>query len=685
MPAPPSKPPSKPSPAADKSPRDTPAMRQYFAFKKSHPDCVLFFRMGDFYEMFDEDAVTAHKALGITLTERTAGVPMAGVPYHAVDGYLRRMIEQGYRVAVCEQIQDPKEAKGVVERAVTRVLTPGTLVDESLLADDAPSNLAAIAFLDSGDSPDARVGVAIIELATGAFTIFETTLAAAADELARRAVTELLYLESPTPDPPPRLKPILAALSIPATPRPGWHFRHAEALEALLSQYAVASLAGFGIEDTDPLIAPAGAIIRYLHETQNLDHHSKTAATRALSHLAPPARERTSAHVAISATSLRALEVERTIRADSTDGALLGVYSGPAACRTPMGRRLLREWLCRPLAERAPIEARQRCVATFVEDRRTADAVAESTARVQDVARIAGRLGMNRATPRDLVALGASVAKLTDLAAALENAPAFADHRDRLLDLAESITPLAETIAAYCVDEPPAHLREGGLFRDSIDAELDECRALQRDGAAWLSAYQKQLIEQHDLPNIKVGFNQVLGYYIELTAAQARRAPDTFTRKQTLQNAERYITPELKEYEDKVTTAEARAIAREQHLFAELCARAAAHAHDLAAYARTVAELDCLAAFAARAHRSAWIRPEITDDPVLDITQGRHPALDQILADQFVPNDISLGTTENPAPHALNTGPNIAGKTTNNRQAALLTHLAHPRALKPAQ
>lgn len=678
-----------PPAAGKKSPRETPAMKQYYGFKKRHPDCVLFFRMGDFYEMFDDDAVTVSKALGLTLTERTEGVPMAGVPYHSVENYLRRMIDQGFRVAVCEQVQDPKEAKGVVDRAVTRVLTPGTLVDEGLLEEGAANTLAAVCFLTDGDAPDGRVALAMVELSTGAFTVLECEAGRAVDELLRRNVNELLHVETGTGQTAPRAQRMIEALGVSGTARPAWQFRPAEAMEALLGQYGVASLEGFGLSDDDPVIAPAGAVVRYLRDTQDIAPPQVAptgeAPRIALCHLAPPRREAIDGTVALSAASLRSLEIERTIRGGQADGSLLSVFTGAAGCRTSMGKRLLRQWLCCPLSSRDEIERRQRAVATLVEDRRTATALRAGIERVQDVARIAGRLGLGRATPRDLAALGASLSRLEEISGAIENAPAFAKARRVLSELADALAPLAERIERTCVDQPPSHLREGGLIRDGVDAELDEARALQRDGATWLAEYQGRLAAEHNLPAIKVGYNRVFGYYIELSAANASKAPDFFTRKQTLKNAERYITPELKEFEEKATTAESRAIAREQSLFADLCARGARESQRIAAFARTVAGLDALCAFAEKAARSGWTRPEIVDEPVLDIAQGRHPVLSEILGDDFVPNDAALGTPESAARLALITGPNMAGKSTYIRQTALLTLLAHTGSFVPAE
>ncbi len=678
--------------------RDTPAMRQYLSFKERHPECVLFFRMGDFYEMFDDDARLVHRVLGLTLTERSPGIPMAGLPYHQLDVYLRRMVDAGHRVAVCDQVQDPKEAKGVVERAVTRVITPGTLVEESLLDDASANHLAAVAF--TGDGPDDPVGVAIVEVSTGAFLILDRPQRDVADELARRDVHEVLYCDVGAGDPPPRVTDLLERIGRPGTGRPAWHFRRDEALSVLREQFRVKTLAGFGIdEENDPAILAAGVVLRYLRETQALDEPSRAtsegfssgtagarmARERSLSHLSPPRREDATGVLRIDGAALRALEIERTIRTGTSDGSLLGVFAGVGrgGCRTPMGKRLLREWLCRPLADRAAIEARLDAVGVLKDDTALAKAVGEALGGVQDVSRIVARVALGRATPRDVVALGASLRAHESMSLALEGCAPLASYRAQLEACKDALVPIALEIERVCVQSPPAHLREGGLIRDGVDPELDEARGLQRDAGAWLAEYQAQLVETHDLPSLKVGYNRVFGYYIELPKAQAQRAPDVFTRKQTLKNAERYITPELKTYEEKVLRASETGVTREVRLFTGLCEQIAGVIVEARTYAHTVAQLDALLAFADKARRRSWTRPEIVGDAVIDIEEGRHPVLDELLGDRFVPNDCTLG--DDAGSLALITGPNMAGKSTYIRQVALLTLLSHAGSFVPAR
>lgn len=670
-------------------------MRQFARFKAQHPGCVLLFRIGDFFETFDDDAVTLHKALGLTLTRRTEGVPMAGVPHHQLEVYLRRLIAQGFRVAVCDQVQDPKDAKGIVERAVTRVLTPGTLVDEGLLDEATPNRLGCVAPASLRDP--GQVGAAVVEVSTGSLVVFECRAEALADELASRAVRELLYPRADDEtEAPPTIARACAANGISATGRPTWQFRPAEALEALREQYGVSSLAGFGLRDDQPAALAAGALVRHLRETWGgVDSRSGpggkaggVSGKRGLAHLSPPRLDDGRGRCVLDAISLRALEVERTLRGGLGEGSVVGLFV--PACRTAMGKRLAREWLVRPLGEAARIEARQACVATLAADRRMAGDVAHALDGIQDVARIAGRLAMGRATPRDLVALARSVAKADELRASLSGAPAFASQAESLASARAELGPVADRILSMCVEAPPPHLREGGLIRDGVDEELDEARMLRRDASAWLARYQERLIAEHSLPGIKVGYNRVFGYYIELTTAQARQAPPAFTRQQTLKNAERYTTPELREFESKVSTAEARALEREQRLFAALCDEAASVGAAVTRFAETAAEADALSALAEHAHKRGWSRPRLVESPTLAIRGGRHPVLESLLADRFVPNDLALGEAagEGGASEprlALITGPNMAGKSTFIRQVALIALLAHAGSFVPAE
>ncbi len=660
----------------------TPAMRQYKAFKDAHPDCVLFFRMGDFYELFYEDAELCHRAIGLTLTQRTEGIPMAGVPYHAVESYLRKLMDQGYRVAIADQIQDPKDAKGVVDRAVTRVLTPGTLVDDSLLEDGTPNQIAAVAFVESGDQSAACIAVS--EVSTGAFELFHADAASLPSELARLGLNELIFAETSTGETPHRIDAAMTGFTCAITPRPSWHFRHTEARDCLMSQFSVKTLAGFGLSDEDPAIGAAGALVRYLHETQCPESVKKGDAK--LHHLRPPMRRKQNHFVSIDATSLQSLEIERTIRGGETAGSLLGELQH---ARTPMGKRLLRHWLCFPLRDLDEIHKRQRCVGAMIEDRAFADDLDIELKAMSDVARIAARIAMGRALPRDLVGLGISLGRIDRFCDLLDARPAFLHLRKTLADRRNAIEPIAHQIESMCVDSPPAHMRDGGLIRDGADQKLDKIRTLQRDASTWLADYQQKIINESGVTSLKVGYNKVFGYYIEVSARNSERVPDWFIRKQTLKNAERYITPDLKTFEAKILSADQRALEREQKLFADLCEIARSITDAIVDFAETVAQLDVLHSFSEQAIARGYIRPDVVPKSIINIEGGRHPVLDALLREQFVPNDCHIGYASDesggiPETLALITGPNMAGKSTYIRQIALLTLLAHTGSYIPA-
>ncbi|MAX25758.1 MAG: DNA mismatch repair protein MutS [Phycisphaeraceae bacterium] len=663
---------------AAKQPKITPAMRQFHDFKEKYPDCVLFFRMGDFYEMFHDDAVLAHKVLGVTLTQRTEGVPMAGVPFHAVESYMNRMIKAGYRVAVCDQVEDPAKAKGVVKRDVTRIITPGTLTDENLLEEGQENPLAAVQL-----HKDHRASVAWVELSTGNFHIATFANKDLVDELARIAPSELLYEQQRNVDEAPELLMNLKqTLGCILTPRPAWQFRASDAMQMLQKQYEVKTLEGFGIADNAPEIGVAGGVLAYLLETQRTDAtrlEESTATPGKIRHLLPPKKFERNRYLVIDQVSLRSLEVERTIRSESSSHSLVATLQ---SCVTAMGKRQLRHWLCYPLCDKAAIEQRQDLVQALIDDSRFLEQLREALDNIQDIQRITGRIAVGRATPRDLVALGHSSTQVQALAALLDQRPSVATYHQQIADIHDALAQLGGLITQTCVDEPPAHMRDGGLIRDGMDETLDECRSLRADSKAWLARYQKQLVEETGIPSLKVGYNKVFGFYIEVTAAHKDKAPDSWSRKQTLKNVERYITQPLKEYEGKVLTAQDRANARELELFNHLCAQAQLELTHLHAFAQTVADLDVLACFARRAVRHRYVRPVISEKPVLNIVNGRHPVLDQVLGEQFVPNDVQMGKD---ATLALITGPNMAGKSTYIRQAALLTLLAHTGCFVPAQ
>lgn len=660
----------------------TPAMRQFHEFKDRFPGCVLLFRMGDFYEMFYEDAVEVSKAIGLTLTERSPGQPMAGVPHHQLDNYLRKLIDKGFRVAIADQVQDPKEAKGVVERAVTRVLTPGTLVDDDLLESRPAGGTLAAAYLD-GDG----VSLAALDVSTGAFTLDFTPLNDLLDGLSRLAVAELLLPDDCPAGLRSRIEIDAGRAGAAITERPAWHFRKSEAIEAVLKHFAVGSVEGFGLSNDDPALVAAGAVLRYAGETQTPSGTpAKGALTPSLLYIRPPKRAAPGDRLVLDATSLRALEIERTIRRGGTDGSLVGEVLTSGQCMTALGRRQVATWLREPAAKLDEITARHAAVAALVEDTKQAGEVCKALEPIQDIARIAARLALGRAAPRDLVGLGQSLAAIPTVCAACENTPSLANRAKTLNDILDALTPLATNITSACVDRPPARLTDGGLIRDGVDAELDEVRGLQHDAGQWLADFQQRLAEELKIPAIRVGYNKVFGYYIELTAAQAKEYGDTLvsaglSRKQTLKNAERYVNDELRHFEHRVQTAEARALEREKAIFDRLCLKARDQLDAIATAAEAIGALDALSCFASLARKRRWARPEMVEEPILELDAARHPVLERSLADRLVPNDVTLNGD---ARLAIITGPNMAGKSTYIRTAALLVVLAHAGSFVPA-
>ena len=672
-------------------------MRQYLRFKAAHPDCILFFRMGDFYEMFDEDAQLAHRVLGITLTERTSGIPMAGVPHHAAEAYLRRLVDQGHRVAVCEQLQDPRDSKGLVERGVVRVVTPGTRVDESLLDDRAQNRLACVAVDASG-----AAAVACVELSTGFFSVANAAIAEVDDELARLAPAEVLLCEL-NEETRPRGKRWCEGIGASLTERAGWYFRSSEASASLQEQYGTASLRGLGLSSDSLETAACGALVRYLREAQQSQSAAVATAepdseaqdntssqprvpgrANTLSHLRVPTRVSRGDRLIIDAVSLRALEVERTMRTGALDGSLLGSMQ---ECRSAMGKRLLRDWLCAPLCEADAIRARQRVVGAFLADERLHLECREALGQVQDLARICARSCLRRATPRDLLALSRALRGAGRFAELAATSAALRELSQKVSALTEATAPLRDLLERAIGDAPPSHVREGGVIRAGFDSALDECRLLHSDADSWLAKYQQELARSSGIDSLKVGYNRVFGYYIEVSRANSTRVPAEFARKQTLRGAERYETRELKEFETRVLSSQARSFDRERELFESLMESVSGKSAALSRLADEIAEADVLQCFASCARRGQWCKPEICADQSLAIVQGRHPVLERLLRESFVPNDCFLGIgsgSETQATLALITGPNMAGKSTFIRQNALLVLLAHCGSYVPA-
>jgi len=649
----------------------TPAMKQFHRFKQKHPDCILFFRMGDFYETFYEDAKICSKVLGLTLTSRSKGtnpIPLAGVPYHAVEGYLKKMLQAGYRVAVCEQVEDPKTAKGVVKRDIVRIVTPGTLTDDILLNAKQDNFLCAVNLGTKN-----RAALSWVDISTGHFFAQELPEKKLIDELVRLSPAECLLADQRgelfEAETKKLTRDITQLTNAIVTERPGWYFDPYQARQRLLKHFGTATLEGFGISDADDdLVRPAGAVIEYLNETQ------KTT----LGHIRNLKRVRHESFLQIDPTSLRSLEVLRTIRTESPKGSLL---DGLDETITGMGARKFRNWLCMPLCDLAAIALRQ----DAIEEIRDADARLAETRRlltnISDTERIAARISTFRASPRDLVALAATLRQIPRLREILEQ---FSG--DLLAELAgrcDSMDELADLLEAAIEPEPPSHLRDGGVIRTGFSEELDKHRSISRDGQSWLRNYQKQQAERTGIANLKVGYNKVFGYYIEINHTSADKVPADYIRKQTIKNAERYITEELKEYETQALDAEERALELEQELFDQLRRQAAQYVSRLQALAETIAQCDCLTALAYLAKRRNYVRPKLTDGSELIIHEGKHPVLAETLGSDFVPNDVRLGDGEGDI--LVITGPNMSGKSTYIRQVALLVLMAQTGSFIPAK
>jgi DNA mismatch repair protein MutS len=640
----------------------TPAMAQYLAQKQRHPDALLFFRMGDFYELFFDDAKLAAKALGITLTSRSKGesaIPMAGVPVRAVDGYLRRLVQMGHRVAICEQMQDPKDAKGVVERAVVRVVTPGTLTEDNLLDGRRSNHVTAVVVQKD------RAGVAWAELSTGAFHVLECGLDRLADELARIEPAELLLPEELRGEAPTWLPPA----SVPRTWRAAYDFGAETAQRLLLSHFGTKTLAGFGVADLPLATGAAGAIVAYLQETQQ----------GALPNLRRLDLWRDRAFLGLDRTTRQSLELVQTMRGGEGT-TLLEVVD---RTETPMGARRLRAWLLAPLGELAPILERQAAVAEFVGNGDLLRVVRTQLGSVLDLERLSSRAAFGRANGRDLVGLRQSLERLPAVQQALHAAAS-----PLLRTLATAIDPLpdlADAIGKALVDEPPTTVKEGGLIRQGYDAALDELRTLAKDSSDWLARYQQRLVETTGINTLKVGFNRVFGYYIEVTHAHKDVAlPPDFQRKQTTKNAERYVTDDLRTFETKVLKAEENGKALEYELFSALRERVAAALDRLLATATAIADLDCLQSLATVAIERDYCRPTLDESTVLRLEDARHPVLEAThAAGSFVANDTEL---DPPARRlVLLTGPNMAGKSTWIRQNALIVVMAQVGGYVPAR
>ncbi|MBE9608707.1 DNA mismatch repair protein MutS [Chitinilyticum litopenaei] len=627
-------------------------MQQYLALKAEHPDKLLFYRMGDFYELFHEDAVKAARLLDITLTTRgqSAGQPirMAGVPYHAAEQYLARLVRLGESVAICEQIGDPATSKGPVERKVVKVVTPGTLTDQALLDDKQENRLLAL-LLHRG-----RLGLAWLSLASGDCALLDCDVDRLMSEIERLRPAEILLPEESAP-------PVLASLGIPVRQMPPWQFDADTARRKLCELFGTRDLDGFGVAEDMLAVGAAGALLDYVRLTQG----------GSLPLLAGLRVERTSQYIELDAATRRNLEITETIRGERAP-TLFSVLDHTA---TSMGARLLQHWLHHPLRDHARILERQQGVTELLacgcEDR-----VQQVLREIADIERIAGRIALRSARPRDLSSLRDSLAQLPQLAAILPDGPLFVALQSALA-VDDALTGLLQ---AAILPEPSVVLREGGVIASGYSSELDELRAIQSDCGAFLAALEAREREATGIATLRVEYNRVAGFFIEISNANTALVPAHYRRRQTMKNAERYITPELKEFEDKALSAQERALALEKLLFEALLDTLQPQIAALRLAAQAVATADVLASLARHARDYRYVAPEFVDEVVLDIRAGRHPVVEAQI-DDFIPNSAQLGTTRK---LLLITGPNMGGKSTFMRQTALIVLLAHIGSLVPA-
>ena len=645
--------------AKNEQPKHTPMMQQYLALKAKHPNTLLFYRMGDFYELFYEDAEKAARLLDITLTTRgqSAGVPikMCGVPFHSLEPYLARLVKLGESAVICEQIGDPATSKGPVERAVARIVTPGTLTDAALIDDKQDIWLLAVATQRN------TAGIARLNLASGEFILIEVPAEQIPATLERVRPAEILYPESWTPN---------FNLDVARTRQPDWYFDYDSARRLLCDQFEVASLAGFGAEGLKPAIAAAGALLQYAQATQS----------GKLPHLRGLTVELEGAYLGLDLATRRNLELTETLRGQPSPT----LFSLLDNCVTSMGSRLLRYTLHHPLRERDIPALRHGAVEGLLDDYgRLAGEVRKALRGIADIERIAGRIALRNARPRDLASLRESLARLPALRAPLmaQPAPLLTQLFAELETPEAALALLVRAIAA----EPGAQVRDGGVIAPGYDPDLDELRSLNDNCGAFLVDMEARERERTGIASLKVEYNKVHGFYIEVTHANVDKIPDDYRRRQTLKNAERYITPELKAFEDKALSAQERSLAREKLLYEQILDALLPVVPTLQTIARAVAQLDLLAGFAESALKRNWCKPQFAAETQLNIVNGRHPVVENELAqsaETFIANDCLLADNRR---LLLITGPNMGGKSTYMRQVALIALLAHIGSYVPAE
>ena len=644
----------------------TPMMQQYLDIKKNYQDCILFYRLGDFYEMFFDDAVRASKELELTLTGKDCGLkeraPMCGVPYHAVDTYLNKLISMGYKVAICEQVEDPKNVKGIVKREVIRVVTPGTNLNMQALDESRNNYLMSIVYL--GDD----IGISIVDFSTGDYFVTEVASGSILiDEINKFVPSEIImneYFAMSGID----LSAVSEKLKISVSTLPNWYFDESVCVRKLCEHFKVSRLDGLGLADYSAGIVAAGAILMYLIETQK----------STLEHLTKLMPYTTGKYMLIDSSSRRNLELVETLREKQKKGSLLWVLD---KTKTAMGARLLRTMIEQPLIEHDEIIKRQNAIAEFNDNVITREEIREYLNPVYDLERLMSKISCKTANPRDLLAFSSSLQMLPYIYELISGCKS--ELMVEILEKLDTLEDLHTLINSAIVEEPPISVRDGGIIKDGYNAQADEFRKAKSDGKLWLAQLEEREREQTGIKNLKIKYNKVFGYYLEVTNSYKNLVPDRWTRKQTLANAERYTTDELKNLEDLIMGAEDKLYSLEYDLFVEVREKIASQVTRIQSTAKAIANIDVFTSLALAAEQNNYVRPKINDKGIIDIKQGRHPVVEKMISnDMFIANDTLLDNNSNRV--SIITGPNMAGKSTYMRQTALIVLMAQIGSYVPA-
>jgi len=647
----------------------TPLMRQYAQVKAKYPDTILLFRMGDFYETFEEDAVTASKVLNITLTRRGNGaageVPLAGFPHHALEIYLPKLLKAGHRVAICEQLEDPKFAKGIVKRDVIEVVTPGVAFSDKVLLQKQNNYLAAVSLPSPLATGTDLVGMSYIDVTTAEFAVCEFPLRNLSDQIVSLSPSEILIQKRDRDTIAQILKDRFAGIY---TKLEDWIFTRDYGHEILVNHFKTQTLKGFGIEDMNAGVTAAGAVMHYMQETQkeNLLHIKKIFPRD------------TGDYINLDRSTRRNLEITASL-GEREEGTLVWVLDHT---QTPMGARLIRRWISYPLKKTGPVRTRHESVGELVNGKKLRADIRNELGHIGDLERLVSKVCTNRANPREVVALKSMMERISRLKDVL--ASALSEGLSSVRNELQPLPSLVETIGAALADDPPVVLADGGAIRQGYSKELDELRHISGRGKSWIANLQKAERERTGISSLKVGYNNVFGYYIEVTNTHKEKVPDNYIRKQTLTNAERFITPELKEYEDKILNAEEKTAELETRLFNELRLLIASEAEMIQKNSQNIAVLDCLVSFADVASESGYVRPEIDETRRIEIRGGRHPVIEKLLppGEAYTPNDTVIDNDENQI--LIITGPNMSGKSSYLRQTGLIVLLAQVGSFVPA-